>query len=108
MANTNLIISLIGLLLALVSIVFGILIAARSSGKFKISLIFLVVSIVVFVIHEAGLILSITGSAIGTNNFTNIIKSENFDSVIHIIIILLIFSSLFSMKKMINDIDSRY
>ncbi|MHA1667486.1 MAG: hypothetical protein ACTSUR_02415 [Candidatus Heimdallarchaeaceae archaeon] len=86
--------TLVGLLISLVAIGYGIWIMSRVAGKLKISVIFLILAVAVFLAEQIFYIL-------------NILKTIRLEisTVAHIAIAFFVLLAIMNMKGMINKID---
>lgn len=103
----TLILFLLRIFLSLFSIVFGVILLFRCSGKLKTAIVFLMVSSVILFIEGISDVINFTGSTIGINNlainlFDNAVQREIF----LLLIAFFIFLSLVSIKSMVNEIDN--
>ncbi len=109
MGNATIGIGIIGVFLLFFSMVFGIKIATKCSGKLKFAVSFLLISSLILLLHQIEILIAITGNAIGVGGFYfGMLKSEFADSVLHFMSIIFIFLSFFLMNRMINDIERRH
>ena len=84
----------VALLISLVAVGYGIWITSRTAGKLKISVIFLILAVVVFLAEQIFYIL----------NILEIVRLEIL-TVAHIALVFLVLLAIVNMKRMINGIN---
>jgi len=97
MFYTDIIIMSVGALLTLIGTVIGVVIIIRSSGRFKISILFLTLGLGTYVIYHIINLFEIRIKLLGEYEF--------LIGIIHLIAISLIIISLINTERMITRID---
>ena len=96
--DLTLITAIISISIGLISIFLGVWIIIRLEGKLKISIIFLILAVIIFVIKESFKLWCI-------DSFAN---SDIFRSALNIIMVVFITISIFNIERIINKVDRYY
>jgi len=89
------IIVIISILIAVAGVIYGILASRRCDGKLKLSTIFLLGALVVFIIESTGSLLDVG----------NTLKGSLLLAIIKLVAIILIFLGIRNMREMICEVD---
>ena len=102
------IITITGAIISLIGFLIGIEVFMKSSGKLRLSSLFLILTILLLSMRSVGVFVGTTGAVIGFNELS-FFKFYNVSvEITNIIFIILITLSLFFMKRMINEVENGY
>lgn len=94
----NSIVSIVGLFIGLISLLLGIFVLSRCKGKLRVMVVFLIFAIFLLIFNGA---IQVSGLSILEDS---VIVSD-IRSLSRLFVLIFIFCALFTMQRMISDID---